>query len=330
MQMLSRFRPAESGGARRDSVRQPIPDASHSEAATEEFTTWSRPRTLLFIGRWGFGVGRWALAFRMFTLKTAAFPTTAPELTRCLNESLRDLFNLPKDPVSVREVSYPHLASLAVSLDRAQLRGQPPPVPSPGGKTAPALQVDTFSARGSAMSVGPAAIDFSLEAQHLDLHRGYDADGNVVLILHRAAEGRIEISASPSDIEALIGEVARTEAGKHGVAIDRVQLSLRSNSPRSLAAEIRLRAKKLFVSTSLRITGQLDLDEELNAKVSGLDCIGEGAIAGIACGILKPHLQKIDGREFSLLSLPLGEVRLRDVRIAAGDKLSIAAEFGSA
>ncbi len=265
----------------------------------------------------------------MFPLKTSTFPATAPELARCLNESLRVLFDLPNDPVTVRDVSYPHLANLTISLDGAQLRGQPPPVPTPGDKTTPALQVDQFNARGSAMSVGPAVINFYLEAKQLDLHRGNDGDGNIVLVLHKAAEGRIEVSASPSDIEALIEEVASTEAGKHGVAIDNVQLSLHSNSPRSLAAEVRLRAKKLFLSTSLRITGQLDLDDELNAKLSGLDCTGEGAIAGIACGILKPHLQKIDGREFPLMSLPLGAVRLRDVRIATGDKLSITAEFGS-
>ena len=84
------------------------------------------------------------------------------------------------------------------------------------------------------------------------------------------------------------------------------------------------------MSAALRIIGQLDLDEKLNAKISGLDCTGEGAIASVACGVLKPHLQKIDGREFPLMSLPLGEVRLRDVRIAVGDKLSVTAEFGSA
>jgi hypothetical protein len=152
----------------------------------------------------------------------------------------------------------------------------------------------------------------------------------VLLLLHSAANGHIEISTLTSDLEALIAEVAKTEAAKHGVTIDGVQLLLRSQSSRSLAAEVRLRAKKLFLSASMKITGQLDLDEELNARVSGLDCTGDGAIASVACGVLKPHLQKIDGREFPLMSLPLGEVRLRDVRLAVGDKLSVTAEFGSA
>jgi hypothetical protein len=265
----------------------------------------------------------------MFPLNTPNFPSNAADLTQRLNESLRDLFQLPSEPVTVGEVSYPHLASLAVALDSAQLRGQPPPVPSSAGASDPALTIDSFTAKGSQISVGPAAVDFALEAKDVHLNRSTDSRGNIVLMLHAAADGRIEVSASPVDFEALIAEVAKAEAAKHGVAIDSVQLSLRSNSPRSLAAEVRLRAKKLFLSTSLRITAQVDLDEELNAKISGLACTGEGAMGGIACGILKPHLEKMDGRQFSLMSLPLGEVRLRDVRIASGNKLSITAEFGA-
>ena len=266
----------------------------------------------------------------MFPLKTKTLPANAADLARQLNESLRDLFRLANDPVTIQEISYPPLARLNVSLHGAQLLGTPPPVPSVGADRSPALRVDSFSVKGSRVSVGPANVDFALEATKLDLHRASDARGNVVLVLHNAADGSIQVSASRRDLEALIAEVACTEAGKHGVSIDNVQLSLRSNSPRSLAAEVRLRAKKLFLSTTLRITGQVDLDDKLNAKISGLDCTGEGAIASVACGVLKPHLERINGRQFPLMSLPLGEVRLRDVRIVAGDKLSVSAEFGSA
>jgi hypothetical protein len=49
----------------------------------------------------------------------------------------------------------------------------------------------------------------------------------------------------------------------------------------------------------------------------------------MACGILKPYLQKFDGREFPLMSLPLGEIRLRDMQLSVGDQLCVTAEFGS-
>lgn len=265
----------------------------------------------------------------MFPLKTPTFPATAADLASALNDSLRSVFDIERDPAEVREAAYPHLASLQVTLDGAALRGQPPAIPSPAGIPTPALTLDSFSAGGAGMRVGPAALDFSLTAVGVVLHQAPDHEGNVILLLHNAADGHVEISASPSDLEALISEVAKSEAGKRGVTIDNVQLSLRSEGSRSLAAEVRLRAKKLFMSASLRITGRVDLDEELNAKVSGLDCGGEGALSVVACGVLKPHLEKINGRQFPLMALPLGEVRLRDVQIAIGSKVAITAEFGS-
>jgi hypothetical protein len=266
----------------------------------------------------------------MFPLDTATFPSTSAELTNELNTSLRRHFHLPRDPVTIQELSYPHLASIEVSLDRADLKGRPPDVPEARGDAVPALKVDSFTASGAGLAVGPAAIDFRLEAEGVDLHRALDAKGNVLLLLQNARRGRIAISTATADLEALIAEVAASEARKHGVVVDNVQLFLRSSGPRSLAAEVRLRGKKLFMSASLRITGQLDLDDELNARISGLNCLGDGAIASLACGILKPQLQKLDGRVFPLMSLPIGEVRLRDVRIDVGDRLSVNAEFGSA
>lgn len=266
----------------------------------------------------------------MFPLNTASLPATAVDLARAINDSLRSVFTVAHDPVEIRDLSYPHLAALDVSLDGAKLPERPPAIPSLAAKPTPALTVGSFNAGGRGMSVGPAAIDFALAAKGVELYQAQDPAGQIVLVLHNAAEGHVEASISEADLERLIAEVASTEAGKHGVNIDSVRLSLRSQSPRSLAAEVGLRAKKLFLSTSLRITGQLDLDEELNARVSGLDCIGDGAMAAVACGVLKPHLQKLNGRVFPLMSLPLGEARLRDVRLTVGEKLSVTAEFGSA
>jgi hypothetical protein len=266
----------------------------------------------------------------MFPLPTKTFPSSAETLERLLNESLRGLFETKSDPVALRAAAYPHLEELNVALDGATLRENPPPPPSVSGATTPALEVDSMNISAAGLSAGPAQLDLSFSARTVVLQQAPDSSGNIVLLLHRATDGAIALSTSASDLEAAIAELAKTEAGKHGVTIDQVQLSLRSQSSRSLAAEVRLRARKSFLSATIRITGRLDLDEQLNARISGLDCLGDGVMAGVACGLLKPHLQKIDGRSFPLMSLPLGEVRLRDVQLAVGDKLSITAEFGSA
>lgn len=266
----------------------------------------------------------------MFPLNAKTLPSTAEALERLLNESLRELFVVKSDPVTIRASSYPHLEELHVCLDAAQIGVEPPALPSISGKTTPALEADSLTINAAALSAGPATIDLSLSARAVTLHQGSDGAGNIVLLLQRAAEGNLAISTSLADLEALIAEVVKAQAGKHGVTIEGVHLNLRSKSSRSLAAEVQVRAKKLFLSASIQITGQLDLDDELNARISGLDCTGDGTMAGVVCGVLKPHLQRMEGRSFPLMSLPLGEVRLRDVRITVADKLSVTAAFGSA
>jgi hypothetical protein len=148
-------------------------------------------------------------------------------------------------------------------------------------------------------------------------------------MLKTATDGEVEVSAEQQAIETAIATVATHEAGKHGVVIDQVQLAVRPRGERGIDAEVQLRAKKLFFATTIKITAKLDLDEQLNATVSGLACHGDGAIGAMACGFLQPHLEKIDGRSFSLMALPLGEIRLRDVRIATGPTLAVTAEFGA-
>ena len=265
----------------------------------------------------------------MFPLNRTTLPTTAADLAQAINENLRSTFALNRDPAEVRDLSYPHVAAIEVTLDGAQLPGRPPEIPSLASPAEPALTAGSFKAGGRGISIGPAALDFALLASGVELNQAKDNAGQIVLLLHNAAQGRVEASVSQSDLEALIAEVAKAQAGKHGVGIDKVQLVLQSQGPRSLTAEVRLTAKKLFLTASLRITGQLDLDAELNARLSGLNCAGDGALASVACNILKPHLEQLNGRTFQLMSLPLGEVRLRDVRVAVGERLSVTAEFGS-
>ena len=265
----------------------------------------------------------------MFPLYTKKLPADAADLAVVLNESVNRIFSGVETPVKVRDKGYPHLAEIKIALDGAELRSDPPSPPSTKGKSSPALQVDKLHLKAAGITLGPAVADLRLEARDVLLHQAKDKAGEIVLVLQSAADGEIEINADKSVLEDAIATVAKAEAGKHGVAIDQVQLSVTSRSARSVDAEVQVRAKKLFFSTIIRIAAKLDLDEELNATLSGVTCDGEGAIGSMACGFLSPHLEKVNGRTFPLMALPLGEVKLRDVRMEAGKRLTVSAEFGT-
>jgi len=266
----------------------------------------------------------------MFPLFTAALPSSAPDLERLLNESLQRVFETESDPVTVRDHSYPHLEVINISLDGAQLRSDPPRPPVSAGTASPALKVDQLVLSASPLSLGPASIDLAISARDVQLGQAKDSKGQILLSIENAGDGHAAISATPADLEAFITRLAQDQGNKQGITIDSVQLKVRQESEHSLAAEVRLHARKLFLRASVTVTGQLDLDNQLNLKVSDLKCIGDGGIATLACGILTPYLEKIEGRKFPLMSLALGEIRLRDVRLDVGDKLSVTAEFGSA
>ena len=264
----------------------------------------------------------------MLPLHTAAFPSSASDLERLLNDSLRRLFSVEVDPVSIRDATYPHLEEIRVSLDSARLRADPPRPPVISGKTSSALEIDQLTLSASSLFLGPAAVNLCFSARDIHLSQGKDLNDQIVLCVESATDGNIEVSMRQTDLEALIAKLAQNQASEQGITIEGVQLKLRQKGAHSLAAEVHLRARKLFLSASIRVTGQFDLDDLLNLKVSDLNCTGGGAIATLACGILTPYLRKIDGQAFSLMSFPLGEVRLRDVRLTVGDKLCVTAEFG--
>lgn len=265
----------------------------------------------------------------MFPLYTKNFPDNAVALAVLLNESVKRVFANAANPVVIRDKAFPDLSEIRITLNGAELRSDPPRPPVVKSKTSAGIHVDDLHIDAAGLLLGPATADLRLGARDVRLGQAKDSNGDAILMLQGAADGVVEIGAETNDIEAAIAAVAKSEAGKHGVTIDQVRLTVTPRGERSIDGRVQLRAKKLFFSTVITISAKLDLDDELNATVSGLRCNGEGAIGAMGCGFLEPHLKAIDGRRFPLMALPLGEVRLHDVRIAAADRITVTAEFGA-
>ncbi|HEV3409274.1 MAG TPA: hypothetical protein VG095_03210 [Chthoniobacterales bacterium] len=265
----------------------------------------------------------------MFPLLTKTFPANARELERLLSESLARVLITHGDPVRVMGEDVARLDQISINLDHAEVRCDAPPPRMPSGRTSPALDVQRLNLQGHGVALGPANVDLTLEAQSVQLHQGTDARDELVLTLHAATDGHVEVSTTVADVERAVVEIAKREAGKQGVTIEDVRLDLRQAGPRAVESVASFRARKMFFSTTVRITGRLEIDEQLNARLSNLNCEGEGAIGSLACGFLGPHLQTVNGRTFPLMTFSLGEVHLRDVQLSVGNRLTVRAEFGA-
>jgi hypothetical protein len=266
----------------------------------------------------------------MFPLQTDSLPANADSLRAALEDSLRQVVRLPAgEMVVVEDRSYPELNAIRLSLDGATVLDHLPPRPTPPkGTGQPALSVLDFEISARPLLVQGASVDLSCRARAVELGQTRDEKGRIVLLLRKAAEGKLEVGLAIADLEALVLTAAKAAAAEQGVSIENVRIELMARTERAVDLLVQVRAKKLFFNAIVRISGRAEIDEQLNARLVGLECTGEGTLGTLACGLIAPHLQRFDGRAFPLLALPLGEVKLRDVRIATGDELRVTAEFG--
>jgi hypothetical protein len=265
----------------------------------------------------------------MFPLPNKIFPPDAEALRIALEESLRRVVTPAGPMVAVEGKSYPELAAIRVSLDGANAGERPPPRPAPPvGPLEPGLRVAHFEISGRPILVQRARVEFSCTARDVQLGQGRDRDGNLLLLLQDAAEGNVEVAIAVADLEVLVLAGAKSAAAQQGVTVEAVQIELRARTERALDVVVQVRARKLFLSATVRISGSAEIDEQMNARLSGLECAGDGTFGTLACGFIAPHLQRFNGREFSLMALPFGEVKMRDVRIAVGKELRVTALFG--
>jgi hypothetical protein len=169
-----------------------------------------------------------------------------------------------------------------------------------------------------------------MEMRDVVFHKGADANGEAVLVIHRVREGQLILSAVQLDLEEAIGRLGGEKARLWGVDLERVRLAMRARSRHSLAADITIQAKKFFARANIDIYTQLDISDEFVANVSEVKCKGDGKLGSFACGALAPLFEKLKSNTFPLKSLPLGGLQIVDVHVAVADTVELTIDFGSA
>jgi hypothetical protein len=265
----------------------------------------------------------------MLLLHSKKFPESAAEFAQALDAGLRLFVDEPGPIVDVSSRVFPYLDEIVINLDGAEFNSHPPVPPCLVGGTTLACEAAAVTLSAQSIAVRGAPFDLRMEARDVVFHKGQDEDGHAVLLVHKVGDGSFVISASQLNLENAITEMARREGRKHGITIEQVRLAMRARGVRSIAADVRVEARKFLLRANIDIYGQLDIDEDFVARISQLKCRSDGAIGALACGTLEPYLQQLEGKIFSLTSLPLGEIQLRDVRIAVANTVEITADFGS-
>jgi hypothetical protein len=195
--------------------------------------------------------------------------------------------------------------------------------------TEPGPMTDVFKASGSPLLLDSAEVDFAMSAENVRFGYARGKSGKLVATLEDATDGHLAVALSQQSLETAVLGGAKRGAAASGVAVQKVEISLKSLGPRDLEILLKITAKK-FVTTVIRISGRLSIDDELNATASNLKAEGEGMVGSIVVGFLRPHLEKLNGQTIPLMAFSLGNVRLHDITVNTDAGLRITAEFGNA
>jgi hypothetical protein len=265
----------------------------------------------------------------MIPLDRKGFPSSKDELTRALDEAFHHLVRKEGPIAGIYCRVFPYLDEIVINVDGAQLDSLPQARPRIVNESRPACEAAIVTLSGRNISVQGVPLNFRMEARDIVFHQGSDENGQCVLMMHTVRDGSVVISATQLDLERAIEQIARREGDKNGIAIEQARLAIWARGERSLTVDIRLQARKFFLRADIDISSQLDIDENFIAKISNLKCKSNGAVGSVACGALDPVFRRLEGKTFSLTSLPLGEIQLRDVHIAVADTIEITADFGT-
>ncbi len=209
---------------------------------------------------------------------------------------------------------FPNLTALRLDLTGALFHR--------GLRLADASGVPAFVARTVEARAAPAyfeSLPFSMSL-HVE-----DAVFSSKAALIRSGKGALTLSATIADLEKTLLDLVRTAAEKQGAEVQSVQLNLHAESPHVLVLRATATAKAMFLTATLTLSGRIEITEKLEARLCALSCAGDGMIANLAVGALRPKLAAIDGKT---LALPTLVPSLHTLTLDTKDGLQLRALFG--
>lgn len=251
-----------------------------------------------------------------------------PDSPQTLAKGLVD--GLAAHGVAAREVAvegtWPALDLLRIDLTGSEI--SPARIPSrasdarDGSVTASRLEI--LAAPGEVQGI---PLHVRLHARDAGFGFAPLEDDEASLLLEKAADGNVTVEVARADLDRLIHSLASKAAGEHGVEIKSVTTNFSTRGPRALSMTAEVVAKMFIATATLKLSGDVDIDEQLNARLSNLRFQGDGMVANLAGGFIRPQLAAFEGRTFPLMKFALGVITLRDVQIEAESTLRLSARF---
>jgi hypothetical protein len=249
-------------------------------------------------------------------------PTNANQLAASLQ---RGLEHHGVTALVTADGNWPALSSLTIQLTRVSR-----PTPLPRASAQSTFTVAQFEVIGAPVDLEGIPATIRAHFSNLGCGFGRAADGPLQLVVQSAGAGQLKAEAATTDIEDAIHRIVSDLAGKQGATVKSTKLNLIALTPRSLKFEVSCTAKVFIATTTLTFSGQMEIDDQLNARLSDLAVLGEGMIANMVQGMIQPRLAEWNGRIVPLGDYVAAGLTVSDLRITTGEKVTLEATFAPA
>ena len=210
----------------------------------------------------------------MLPLAATAFPDSPQALRTAILGGFRE-YGIEAREVVVEGADFPKIGLLRIDLTGAKATRElriPHPGPLQGGKIeAERVEID---ARPLFLETMPVRIEIRAEKAAFPLSAQAEGGAGSLVALQQAGEGRLEMEIRKADLEELLQSVAMAAAAERGVEIKETHLELTSRGKRALTFRAEVIAKMFLMKAPVSLTGDLDLDDDLNLRISQLTLEG--------------------------------------------------------
>jgi hypothetical protein len=250
------------------------------------------------------------------------------DLVGALTAGFAKRLHLPPGPSAVAAMgAWPDLDLLRVDLSNGTVREdyKPRQFKTPAAAT-PVLTARRLEYIASPLYYDNGPTNWSISADDARLGLIHDEKGHKALVLTDCSAGAFEFSLRRADLEPMLLAGAR-EHSRGGFAVRGVQLSLTSPDPRSLWADMTVRASWLLLPATFRIRGQLEIDDAFNVHLSGLSCEGQDVTGALIAGFIDRAMSKYNNKALPVARWPDNRITLTGVSVQVDDSVTIRATF---
>jgi hypothetical protein len=267
----------------------------------------------------------------IFPLSGRNLPRTRDELGTSLSHAWDKTMQVPDSSkvVQMEGEGYPSLQSLRIDLSDSTIPSGKSDKIKPSNKPQSQVGVDRFEFIGSPLMCDSAKLNVSISAAdaHLDIER--DRTGKPILLLTDAKSATLKFDATGADLQKILVEDLRTASAPYGVRINGASLHLMSDNEHSISVDLYVSTQIALMPAGMRFKAHVDIDDKMQATLTGLSCDGDRLLGPLIVGLLRPGLAQYEGKTRPLFSFPSPKLHLHDISLHVDDSIHLNAGFGS-